>query len=81
MTTATLNFARHRLAILRDELQAQLANLKQGGSAYKFAKGRLIGTMDCIQVCDECALAQEQGEPTELRPDQVAWLVGRRGGK
>lgn len=80
MTAATLHAARHRLAILRDELQAQLAKLKQGGSAYKFAKGRLIGTMDCIQICDECALAQEQGEPMELRPDQVAWLE-KRGGK
>jgi hypothetical protein len=71
--------ARHRLAALRNRLHNELANLKSGSTIYKTTKGRMGGVMDAIEICDQELLAQEQGEPTELRPDQVAWLVGQRG--
>lgn len=71
--------ARHRLARLRNDLHDQLANLKSGSTIYKQTKGRLGGVMDAIEICDQELLAQEQGEPTELRHDQVAWLEKRRG--
>jgi len=76
----TLQRTRHRLATLRNDLHTQLANLKSGSTIAKLTKGRLGGVMDAIEICDQELLAEEQGEPQELRPDQVAWLAKRKGG-
>ena len=76
--TNSLNTTRRRLAKLRDELCQRISGLKTSSTIFKLTKGRLTGVYDAIDICDQELLAQEQGEPTELRPDQVAWLVKRR---
>ncbi len=62
----TLQRTRHRLATLRNDLHAELANLKTSSSAFKNLKNRIGGVMDCIEICDQELLAEEGGRAQHL---------------